>query len=416
MDTITIKTKILEKGETCDHCLGRQVTHRYKGIKNEHIGAAIRHSNTEKEIKEKIEQEKPQIKLTKNCFLCKGLFTETDKMYSKLLEEVNQWEFQNFLVGSKIPNEVVEQQEKLWTEIPPEDAEPVRREINRELGKKLSQHLKMEPEFEEPEIVFILNFEQKKVETQVRSLYIYGKYRKLKRGIPQTKWPCTHCKGEGCEECEQTGKQYKHTVEDLVAENLMEATQTKEHKFHGAGREDKDALMLGEGRPFVVEMVTPKRRNPDLEEVQEKINKQSKGMIEVQNLRESNSEEVVKLKSEKRDKTYEVWAETRDKVTEKDLKKVEKQLEEQEVEQRTPTRVSHRRADRVRKRKVHTIKLQKENENQFKAKIRAESGTYIKELISGDYGRTRPSVAEILKTQVTPKKLNVLKIHEPNND
>lgn len=414
MNSIEIKEKVMDHGEVCDHCLGRQITLKHQGIMNEVIGAALRKSNTEKEVSEFIEKEEATPKVKGECFLCKGLFAKLGEMYEKLQEEESNWEFSNFLVGSKIPKEVVKEQEELWTEIPPKDAEPIRREINREIGKKLSKDIDKEPEFEEPQIVFILNFSNEEIETQVKSIYIYGKYRKLERGIPQTKWPCTHCGGEGCDECNQTGKQYPHTVEDLVAKPFIKATDSEEHKFHGAGREDRDALMLGEGRPFVIEILEPRKRELNLKEIQKKINKEAKDKVEVEELRKSSKEEVVEIKAGEYDKTYEVWAKTRDEITKEDMRKVEKELEGTVIEQRTPTRVNHRRADKVRKRKIHKIKMNKVNDNEFKAEIKAESGTYIKELLSGDYGRTRQSVAEIIKNKVTPQKLNVLKIHGTN--
>jgi len=43
--------------------------------------------------------------------------------------------------------------------------------------------------------------------------------------------------------------------------------------------------------------------------------------------------------------------------------------------------------------------------------VRTESGAYIKELISGDGGRTRPSVAEILGVDARCEALDVLHIH-----
>ena len=91
----------------------------------------------------------------------------------------------------------------------------------------------------------------------VRSLYLYGRYRKLERGIPQTRWPCKKCRGTGCEHCSNTGKMYEESVEEIVAGELMKVTEAKEHAFHGMGREDIDALMLGNGRPFVIELKKP---------------------------------------------------------------------------------------------------------------------------------------------------------------
>ena len=41
----------------------------------------------------------------------------------------------------------------------------------------------------------------------------------------------------------------------------------KEHFFHGMGREDIDALCLGEGRPFVLELSEPRIRDIDLDEL-----------------------------------------------------------------------------------------------------------------------------------------------------
>ena len=42
--------------------------------------------------------------------------------------------------------------------------------------------------------------------------------------------------------------------------------------------------------------------------------------------------------------------------------------------------------------------------------IKTESGTYIKELISGDNGRTKPSLSEILKQKAAVKKLVVKEV------
>jgi tRNA pseudouridine synthase 10 len=43
-------------------------------------------------------------------------------------------------------------------------------------------------------------------------------------------------------------------------------------------------------------------------------------------------------------------------------------------------------------------------------KIRCQGGLYIKELVSGDEGRTVPSVASIIKAKAKPIDLDVLKV------
>jgi tRNA pseudouridine synthase 10 len=44
-------------------------------------------------------------------------------------------------------------------------------------------------------------------------------------------------------------------------------------------------------------------------------------------------------------------------------------------------------------------------------KILCEGGLYVKELMSGDSGRTSPSLAEILGVEVVPLALDVLAVH-----
>jgi len=43
-------------------------------------------------------------------------------------------------------------------------------------------------------------------------------------------------------------------------------------------------------------------------------------------------------------------------------------------------------------------------------KIRCQGGLYIKELVTGDNGRTKPSIAEILSAKAEPKELDVINI------
>jgi tRNA pseudouridine synthase 10 len=87
-------------------------------------------------------------------------------------------------------------------------------------------------------------------------------------------------------------------------------------------------------------------------------------------------------------------------------------LEGKTLLQQTPTRVAHRRADLVRHRKIKHIGLVKKSGNEATLMIKAEAGTYIKELISGDGGRTRPSVAEMLRTTAVCKRLEVVEIDD----
>lgn len=243
-------------------------------------------------------------------------------------------------------------------------------------------------------------------------LFIEGKYRKLVRGIPQTKWPCTKCKGKGCESCDGTGQQYKETVEGLIGKHLLPMAKGKTIKFHGSGREDIDVLMLGEGRPFVIEVKHPFVRKIDLKLLRRVVNSHSDGKIEINDLKfvDNNRRAAIKNSSVESYKIYSAIAEFENGVTSNDLKKIEKL---HVINQRTPIRVSHRRADKIRNREIKELEVERINSKKLRLKIKCQGGLYIKELISGDEGRTVPSVSSVTNNKALCTQLDVLKVHIP---
>src|SRR5439155_23056436 len=170
-------------------------------------------------------------------------------------------------------------------------AEGIKSELNREIGKRLEARLGRAAEFSRPEIVAIVDTAFDSVSVEVNPLFIYGRYRKLVRGIPQTRWPCRRCRGKGCAHCGGRGKMYETSVEEMIAAPVMAQTGGSGHALHGMGREDVDARMLGRGRPFIVEIKEPVRRTVDLTAVEAAVNRT--GQVEVAGLRPATGDRVV---------------------------------------------------------------------------------------------------------------------------
>jgi tRNA pseudouridine synthase 10 len=204
---------------------------------------------------------------------------------------------------------------------------------------------------------------------------------------------------------------YPESVQSLVAGPLLEAAGASEDKFHGMGREDIDAAMLGEGRPFVLELRQPKVRNLDLAAFEKVINAAAAGRITANGLVWVERPRVAELKETVCDKTYRIDINFDQPVEIERLKKGVQRLTGKVVEQRTPTRVSHRRADLVRSRRVESMKLLSASATSAELEIRAQHGTYIRELVSGDGGRTSPSLATLIGTECQVEVLDVLHIH-----
>ena len=83
-----------------------------------------------------------------------------------------------------------------------------------------------------------------------------------------------------------------------------------------------------------------------------------------------------------------------------------------EIHQQTPIRVMHRRADKNRIKHVLDVSIEEINNKQFKMTIKTEGGLYIKELISGDEGRSNPSVSDLLGIKAKCEKLDVIEVSE----
>lgn len=394
-----IVEEILKKtdGKICKHCLGRMLSKTIDGKDN-----VSRAESLNIELKDD------------ECVICGNIFNKIDEeLFRKIYDKLDflKVEFDSFIVGSSIDKEIKQRDEEFIKEFDL-DVEPIKKEINRIIGKRLENELKKEVNFEKQDIIVNVNLiKSPKVHIQINPIFIEGKYNKLIRGIPQTKWPCRKCKGKGCEECNFTGKQYSCSVEELISEHILKATNGYEAKFHGAGREDIDVLMLGSGRPFVLEIKEPIIRKIDLNKLEKEINEINQGKTQYHNLKftHRNRKAEIKVSSPDAYKIYKALVEC-DSPYNKDKLAVLSELGE--IHQQTPIRVSHRRADKVRIKHVLDLSCEVIDDNHFEMTIKTEGGLYIKELISGDEGRSQPNVADELGVKAVCKQLDVIEVSD----
>ena len=388
-------------GKICKHCLGRKLSKTIEGTNNiERADKVCEELNINLDDAE--------------CVICDNIFDKLDdELYDKIDAKISQLgvEFDTFLVGSHIPKDIQKRDEEMSEKFNL-SVETLKKEVNRLIGLGIWERYDKDAEFERQDIVFNIDLTgEPKVRIQINPLYIEGKYNKYKRGIPQTKWPCTKCKGRGCEECNFTGKQYPESVEELISEHFLKLTHGKEAKFHGAGREDIDVLMLGSGRQFVLEIKEPKIRNLDLTKLEAEINKINEGKTAYHNLHLCERPRKAEIKQSSPD-AYKVYNAIVKCEEAYDDEKLEELLELNEINQQTPLRVLRRRTDMVRVKHVLDLSYEIIDETTFSMKIKTEGGLYIKELISGDGGRSQPNVSDILGVKAICEQLDVLEVSE----
>ena len=438
---LEIATKLLLENQLCDYCLGRQFALLGYGLSNKERGNIIKNAIV-MELYEKLSEKKENLITIQNiakfgnsvalkalekkgydikqyenekinCSLCQGLFSDLNGHINAIYEKIKNENFNSFLIGAVLPPILVENEDMLRAKYQISAGESIKSDFTREVGKKLSDLIEKDVDFELPDITIIINMIEKQIFIQKRSVYIYGRYKKFIRTIPQTKWICWQCGGKGCTICNFTGKRYLESIQELIAEPILQATKGIDSKFHGAGREDIDALMLGNGRPFVVEIINPQKRVINLKKIERKINKKAKKKIQVSNLSYSDKRKVQELKNFacKTQKTYKAKIKVDRMISEKEIKRLEKEFAGIQIKQKTPNRVLHRRSDLERIKMVYEVQLNKLSDFDFEAIITGEGGLYIKELISGDEGRTNPSFSSKLNCNAKCVQLDVIYLH-----
>jgi tRNA pseudouridine synthase 10 len=388
-DVLAVARALLATGPLCDACLGRPFAARSFGLRNEERGKALRVTLA---LADDTDYDSPA---TESCWVCEGACGRFDELADRCVEALAGTDYGTYQLGTRVPP-LVEENEQLLREdvgLENEAGELLNSEMNREVGRRVGDLTGADVDFQRPDVQLMVDLDADSVDIQRNSVAIYGRYRKLERGISQTDW-----------------EKYDHSVESFVSPAITTAHRGTEGVFHGAGREDVDALMLGTGRPFVLEVKNPRRRSVDLEELETQVNDDGNGRVEVENLRYATYQMVERVKMLDASKTYRMAVEFADSVSPDDLATAINNLDGAMINQRTPIRVSHRRADLVRERTVYDITGEIEDEYHAELEVNGEGGLYVKELISGDEGRTEPSLAGLLDVESVVTHLDVLAV------
>ncbi|HIG34495.1 MAG TPA: tRNA pseudouridine(54/55) synthase Pus10 [Candidatus Poseidoniales archaeon] len=391
----------------CNHCLFRISGFRSRGSGPD-SGAAIREEALlrDRELQSKIIQD--------YCPLCENLFDDIENIVDRLFETLSDTDFSTMQFGIHLPKDLLQEEDRIRSKYGAPGSYHLKGAIVESIHERIRE-LDKKVDFvkEKPDVMILVDGLTLRVDVDVRPIFLYGRYRKLSRGIPQTRWPCRACRGRalGCKSCEGTGLQYVDSVQDLIGEPIREALGAEDTSFHGMGREDIDVRCLGSGRPFVLEVKRPSRRQFPVEDLVEMVKRNAPEKVEVDNLRWCSKKEIHEVKQSRSEKTYMIRfrAEGLDdnEIAEQSILSLEGQV----IDQETPKRVSHRRAAKTRRRKITSIDKVSFEGEEVEITLRCEAGTYIKELVHSDEGRTTPSVQSVLGKDCEVIRLDVLEIH-----
>lgn len=237
-------------------------------------------------------------------------------------------------------------------------------------------------------------------------IYFCGRYLKYSRNVSQTRWIIDE---------ERMGEA---SIEEIIGGNILPMCRGDSYKFHAAGREDIDVRMLGTGRPFLFEIQNAREVPSELlvKEIESKINSLENKLVRVKNLKIVGSQGWTLMREGEAEKQKQyaalVWISRP--LQDEDFQTISS-LKETQILQKTPIRVLHRRSPLEREKIINWMKIEKiaGSSQYFLLHMCTQAGTYIKEFVHGDLGRTNPSIgsilgcrAEILQLDVTDVKMN----------
>ena len=257
------------------------------------------------------------------------------------------------------------------------------------------------------------------------AFYLKGRYLKFSREMPQTLWLLEGGVRKG-----------KASVEEVISEPVKEWSKSENVVLMGSGREDMDVRMLGNGRPFLLQVNDP-RKVPEEEGGQEEVaalqatinaktglNREGDVMVRELSVSDRRQVKIMHAGAAEKQKVYACRVWVGGKVGREMLRKSLEMKKALVVQQMTPIRVLHRRALLTRPKVIYEMRcedikvVEKEGEEgreggregegmteegveeaqgtYFTLHLRTAAGTYIKEFVHGDMGRTRPNVGSLL--------------------
>ena len=365
---------ILKKYDLCDQCLGRLFSKQLRLSSNKLLGKKLHKNST----------------FQSKCYICKNLFCNLDHFLKLMLDSSSNYTFKTYGIGIMIKPSIVDRDDFLRSQYQLKGIDSVKSDITKELIKLFTKktHKIMDPF--DPEITFTVNLKDESCQLRSKSITIFGRYVKSKRGYSQKQKSCDNCSGKGCRICDFHGISEFESIEGIISKLIFKKFGGTTAKFTWIGGEDESSLVLGSGRPFFVKIKNPSKRKCKLSD--EDFN--SVSLFNLKLVHESPKKSLTfhsKIK---------IKISTKLQINSKNLKKL-KDLTTY------PITVYEKSGKRYEK-KIFDLTYKKNSSNVFTVIISAEGGFPIKRFVIGD--DVLPNISSVLDTTCMVQEFDFLDI------
>jgi tRNA pseudouridine synthase 10 len=193
------------------------------------------------------------------CFVCGGMMDRVGRMGELAAKRARRYEFRTFAVGVSLPDGVQEREDELRSNLKLKGNETIKTQAARMVSTLVAAATRKRVDKQRPDVMLLADFGSNDVKVTSRPLFFYARYTKPV-GISQRRLLCKSCQGGGCKECGNTGFETEPSVEALLRRKLSGFSKSEKMTFTWLGSEDSESRVYPPGRPFVVELKSPKRR------------------------------------------------------------------------------------------------------------------------------------------------------------
>ena len=360
----------------CNACLGRQFPSDKKGLNNAMKG---------EELKKRAGVKKNQ---TESCLICGFTMSSIERYADMVIKSLSDYEFDNFVIGARIPTAMIEQEDKLRADLKLKGGETLKANFTRDLNDEVSKQLDAEVTHRRPDVTVIVDSLVDIVEVSSKAIFVYGRYNKSKRGIPQKRRRCLECRGKGCPECNLTGYSTTDSVEQRLTIPMLSLFNASRIKFTWIGSEDSNSLVQGNGRPFYAEILEPHIRKP--KRMQSAINKLRDGV--------SLKELTLINKRPKSDQQFTISVQSKftlnKRITKRNIQNLEESFDE------TSVKMLPANKNKSIIKNIHSVKVESIKGLIMQMKMECEGGLSIRRFITGEGDEVEPNISSILKREI----------------
>ena len=370
----SIANSILKKYDLCDQCLGRLFSKQLQLSSNKLLGRKLK---------------KKYISKSK-CYVCKNLFCNLDYFLKSMLDISSNYEFQTYSVGIMIKPSIVDRDDFIRSKYHLKGIDSVKTDVAKELIKLFTKKTQKLLDSFDPEITFTINLKDELCQLHSKSIILFGKYVKSKRGYAQKQQSCGNCSGMGCRVCDFHGISEFESVEGIISKLLFKKFGGTTTKFTWIGGEDKSSLVLGSGRPFFVKIKNPSKRKSTLaDEKFDSVSIFNLKLVDTFPKKPLNFYSRIKIKIS-----------TKSQINSKKLKKLK--------DLTTCPIVIYEKSGKRYEKKIFDLKYKKNSNNLFTIIMSAEGGFPVKKFVIGD--DISPNISSLLDNSCVAQEFDFLDI------